>query len=658
MKIVTEFPFPVEETAQLFIPLADGTRLAARMWRPQGAGQVPAILEYIPYRKSDGTAERDALMHPWFAGHGYACLRVDLRGNGDSDGVFDDEYSPQELADAVEVIAWIAAQDWCSGKVGMMGKSWGGFNCLQTAALRPPALAAVVTVCSTTDRFADDIHFKGGCLMGENFAWGSLMLAYVARVPDPAVRPDWRLEWMRRLETDPHLAARWAGHQARDDFWRHGSVCEDWSAIKAPVLAWGGWHDGYMNTVAHLVENLKVPVQGIVGPWVHQYAHQAVPGPAIGFLQCALRWWDRWLKNAPNDAENDAKMRLYSLHATSPDACAAHLAGDWIALPEWPLDGIRRLHLTDAGLTCIPGPLHAAIATPQHLGLMAGEYFPMGLDGEMPGDQARDDAMSVCFDTPPLTGPLSLIGQARLRLRLESDQPLAFVVARLCAVMPDGRSTRLAHGMLNLCHRTSRETPEVLTPGAEIEVEFALDQMAVRLAPGQRLRLALSNSYWPFLWPSPVAPRLTLHAGQIDLPEAPASLSGWQPPEPQAAKPLEVTGGPGHAARRIEEDVLTGSITHVIEDDSGWRCFPSGLSTRAAMTERLTIRPNDPLSARAEIGWEIAYARDGWTTSVRVDTQMTSDAAALRFSATLVATEGEAEVFRRSFDERVARRFV
>jgi len=657
MKTVTEFPHQVEEST-LFIPLADGTRLAARMWCPKGAGQVPAILEYIPYRQTDGTAQRDALMHPWFAGHGYACLRVDIRGNGDSDGIFDDEYSAQELADAVEVIGWIAAQDWCSGRVGMMGKSWGGFNCLQTAALRPPALGAVVTVCSTTDRFADDIHFKGGCLLGENFGWGSLMLAYAARPPDPATRADWRTEWLRRLEANPHLSARWLGHQARDAYWRHGSVCEDWAAIQAPVLSWGGWHDGYMNTVAHLVEKLKVPVQGIVGPWVHQYAHQAVPGPAIGFLQCSLRWWDRWLKDAPNGAEDDPKMRLYRLRAAPPNASAAHLEGDWIALPDWPLPGARALHPTDTGLSDAPGLLTSTIATPQHLGLMAGEYFPMGLDAEMAADQARDDAMSVCFDTSPLKAPLTLVGQARLRLRLASDQPLAFVVARLCAVMPDGRSTRIAHGILNLCHRASRSEPQPMTPGEVVEVEVALDQMAVDLQPGQRLRLALSNSYWPFVWPSPVAPCLRLDSAQLILPENPGPFAAWAPPAPEAAAPLPVVTGTAHAARRIEEDMIAGTVAMVVEDDGGWTRFPSGLHTRAAMTERLVVSPMDPLSARAEITWTIGFARDGLDLGIAVTAAMTADEGHFRLSATVTATENGAEIHRRDFDDKIARRFV
>src|SRR5262249_51190879 len=143
--IVTTFPRTVRVIEHTLIPLKDGTRLAARIWLPDDAEQnpVPAILEYLPYRKRDGTYERDALTHPYLAGHGYAGVRVDIRGCGDSNGLLFDEYAKQEQDDGVEVIAGLAAQPWCSGGGGMMGIYWGGFNGLQIAARRPPALKAM-----------------------------------------------------------------------------------------------------------------------------------------------------------------------------------------------------------------------------------------------------------------------------------------------------------------------------------------------------------------------------------------------------------------------------------------------------------------------------------------------------------------------------------
>ena len=484
MRVVTEFPHEIVETPDMGIVLSDGCRLSARVWMPEGAGKapVPAVLEYIPYRKRDGTAVRDAMMHPYVAGHGYACVRVDMRGNGESDGLMADEYTIQELADACEVIEWLAGQPWCSGAVGIMGKSWGGFNCLQTAFLQPPALKAVMAVCASTDRFADDIHYKGGCLLGENFGWGAVMLSYSSRPPDPALRADWREVWLKRLEAEPWLAPRWADLQERSEYWKHGSICEDFSRMQVPVLIWGGWADNYMNTVAKVVENVP-GAKGIVGPWVHQYPHTAVPGPQVGFLQEAVRWWDRWLKGIENGAEGDPAYRAYMLRSAPPDASARWRDGEWVSEAVWPPAAVSRevVYLRSAasrpGGFTPPGPtvgylgtdnakIRFEIATPQHLGMAAGEFFPMGLNAEMPGDQRQDDALSVCFDGDVLGEPLALLGAARVTLRLSSDKPLGFVVARLCDVGPDGASVRIAHGMRNLCHRDSMEEPQPMVPGA------------------------------------------------------------------------------------------------------------------------------------------------------------------------------------------------
>jgi len=172
-----------------WITMRDGCRIAAKIWLPESADKkpVPAILEYIPYRKSDSTAERDSQIHGFFAGNGYACIRADLRGSGDSEGVLRDEYLQQELHDGKEILSWIASQRWCNGNVGMMGISWGGFNSLQIAALQPPQLKAIITVCSSDDRYADDVHYMGGCLLTDNLSWASTMFAYNSCPPDAEI---------------------------------------------------------------------------------------------------------------------------------------------------------------------------------------------------------------------------------------------------------------------------------------------------------------------------------------------------------------------------------------------------------------------------------------------------------------------------------------
>ena len=672
MKVVTEFPFAVVEQADLGIVLSDGCRLSARVWRAEGAGPVPVVLEYIPYRKRDGTLPRDEVMHPYVAGHGYACVRVDMRGNGDSSGLMTDEYTIQELADACEVIAYLAAQQWCNGSVGMMGKSWGGFNCLQTAFLQPPALKAVMAVCASSDRFADDIHYKGGCLLGENFGWGAVMLSFSSRPPDPMLRGDWREEWLKRLEAEPWLAPRWADLQERSDYWKHGSICEDWDRMQVPVLIWGGWADNYMNTVAAVVGHVP-GAKGIVGPWVHQYPHVAPPGPQVGFLQTAVRWWDRWLKDIDNGVEDEPAYRAYMLHSAPPDASASFRAGHWVAT-DGPVAVGMVLHLSSAGSArgggAPPGPPvgylsqnestgGGVIASPQHLGMDAGEFFPMGLNAEMPGDQRGDDALSLCFDGDVLNKPLEMLGAARVVLTLASDKPLGFVVARLCDVAPDGSSVRIAHGMRNLCHRDSMEEPARMVPGVPVEVAFDLDQMAYQLAPGHRLRLALSNSYWPFVWPSPEAGSLTVTAGRVELPVYHGTGAGWDAPEAEGATPWKHRVlRKGHSARRVEVDLLSGKRALIVEEDGGEvENLDHGLCTSEAMSERWEIGA-DPLSAKAVHVWEQKLGRGDWQVRTVAHAEMTATATQLRMVAKLTAWEGERVIFERDWDEVVERRFV
>src|SRR6266536_1059168 len=246
---------PSVRRTDTWIPTRDGTSLSARIWLPEAPEPVPAILEYIPYRKDDATAPRDEALHGRLAQHGFACVRVDMRGSGDSEGVLEGEYLAQELEDGVDVIAWLAVQPWCNGRVGMIGKSWGGFNGLQIAALAPPALACVVSVCSTDDRYHDDVHYTGGCVFAQAaLSWSTTMLAYQARPPDPAVVGErWRKLWHERLAAIRPFGHEWMAHQRLDEFWRHGSVAVDPDAIRCPVYMVGGWADPYRGAVLHML---------------------------------------------------------------------------------------------------------------------------------------------------------------------------------------------------------------------------------------------------------------------------------------------------------------------------------------------------------------------------------------------------------------------
>ncbi len=653
-------PHEVIELPDMPIILADGTRLSARVWLPRGAGRdpVPAILEYLPYRKRDGTIARDELTHPYFASHGYACLRVDIRGNGDSDGVMLDEYTEQELADALEVIRWIEAQHWCTGAVGMMGISWGGFNALQVAALQPAALKAIITLCSTVDRFADDIHYKGGCLLNENLGWGATMLSYSSRAPDRAVvGRRWREMWLQRLTAEPFLAATWARHQHRDAYWRHGSVCEDYSVIKAATLAVGGWGDAYKNAVQQLVENLDAPAKGIIGPWIHKYPHFASPGPRIGFLQEALRWWDRWLKGIDTGVENDADLRLFLMESETPQPVYEQRKGRWIdqdfrAAPR------QTMYLGAAGLGNSPTPFTALVDSPADTGRDGGEFCAIWQGPDLPGDQARDDRQSTCFDSPVLTAPLAIVGAPELNLTLSSNAQVAQIAVRLNDVHPNGKVSRITYGVLNLTHRDSSENPQAMPVNTAVTLHLKLDQIAYELPAGHRLRIAVSNAYWPLIWPAPGKTALTLSAGHLSIPLLhEGSQKDIRFAAADAAPPWE------HAVlreeyhrRETETDPITGVSTLKIVDDFGAvEDGEHGLVTDTIARETWTIDPNDPLSARGQTHWSDRLERGAWKLRTETYSQMRSDHANFYLSAQIRAYEGDRLVFEQDFSETIGR---
>ena len=651
------------EDADYGITLSDSTRLSTRLWKPIDAlgDPVPVILEFLPYRKRDGTNARDALTHPYFAQRGYACARVDMRGNGDSHGLMADEYTQQELDDAVEVIRHLAAQDWCNGSIGMMGISWGGFNSLQVAAMTPPELKAVITLCSTVDRFADDIHYKGGCLLNENLGWGATMWSYSGRAPDPALRSDWREMWLDRLENEPFLPAKWLRHQTRDEYWKHGSVCEDFSTITAKVLAIGGWGDAYKNTVSNIVENIDGS-KGIVGPWVHKYPHFATPEPRIGFLQEALRWWDKWLKGIETGVENDPDLRLYQMDGVRPQTWYTERAGRWVAqTPErdhhHPAE-IRKYFLGDDGLTDEPATIDANVISPQDCGADSGEYCAIWLGPEMPGDQRRDDALSAIWDGNTLDSDLAITGAPEITLCVSSDKPVAQLAARLNHIHPDGSSTRITYGILNLCHHDGHGKSKPLPINQSVNVTLNLDQCAYTVPAGHRVRVSISNAYWPLLWPSPEATRLQIHSGTINLPllnEVAGSTVTFPPPE--AADPWETTTiREDTNSRRQETDLNTGIVhLHIVDDFGKVRDADHGLINGSIAREHWQIHPNDPLSAKGSCHWTDELERKNIRLRTEARCEMWSDKDTFYLSAKIEAFENDQLIYQRDLNDEISR---
>ena len=653
----------ISEDADYGITLSDSTRLSTRLWKPVDAADkpVPAILEFLPYRKRDGTTARDALTHPYFAQRGYACARVDMRGNGDSYGLMEDEYSQQELDDAVEVVQHLAAQPWCNGRVGMMGISWGGFNSLQVAAMTPPELKAIITLCSTVDRYADDIHYKGGSLLNENLGWGATMWSYSSRAPDPALREDWREMWLDRLENEPFLPSTWLRHQTRDEYWKHGSVCENFSTIKAKVLVVGGWGDAYKNTASNIVENIE-GAKGIMGPWVHKYPHFAIPEPRIGFLQEALRWWDKWLKGIDTGVEDDPDLRLYQMDGVRPQTRYTERAGRWVAQTlerDAPQSRpVVEYFLNNDGMGERQEAMDVSVSSPQDCGADSGEYCAIWLGPELPGDQRRDDALSATWESDVLSSNMQITGPPKITLTLSSDQPTAQIAVRLNHIHPDGASTRITYGVLNLCHRDGHELSTPLPLNKAVTASLNLDQCAYTVPAGHRVRISISNSYWPLLWPSPKSATLNIHSGKVTIPlvnEVAGHTVAFPPPE--AADPWQTeTIREGTNSRRQETDLNTGIVhLHIVDDFGKVSDTEHGLINGSMAREHWQIHPNDPLSARGTCHWSDEIERADIKLRTEASCEMWSDSDHFYLTAKIEAFENGKNIYKRDVCDKISR---
>jgi uncharacterized protein len=657
--IVTELP-RATETRDQWIELRDGCRLFARIVLPVDADEdpVPAILEYLPYRLTDGTAHRDRTHHPYFAGHGYAGVRVDIRGSGNSDGLLLDEYLPQEQIDACEVIEWLAGQSWCRGSVGMYGKSWGGFNGLQVAARRPPALRAVISAYSTDDRYADDVHYLGGCVLGhEALSWASYMLGLGALPPDPFyVGERWREMWLTRLRESPVFLETWLSHQRRDAFWRQGSICEDFGALDCAVLMIGGWADGYTNGFERTLAGLHaagVACRGLVGPWSHAWPEVAEPGPQIGYLQECVRWWDQWLKGRNRGVMNEPLLRAWMQDPIVPAAHQSRRPGRWVSEREWPSPRITARHL----FPTTAGGLAAQAPSPGRLwhhgndlaGLDAGAWCPYGRRTDFPPDQSAEDGRALSFTSAPLPEALEILGRPELELEICADRPVALVAARLCDISPSGSSLLVARGLLNLTHRNGHDRVVAVVPGQPMKVRIPLDFIGHRFSAGHRVRLALSSTYWPFAWPSPQPVTLELRLGSdtfLSLPARPTDDPGDSPlrfGSPEHTPPAE---GEVRATedRTTTRDLRTGQIDSRVTLDEHSHLAATGLSFGEHQDSLHRLVEGEPLSARLEYRGEHFLTRGDWRIRVLVNTSVSADAESFTVTTDVDAFEGNVEV--------------
>ncbi|MDE0520566.1 MAG: CocE/NonD family hydrolase [Boseongicola sp.] len=658
----------------VWIPMPDGIRLAARLWLPDEAKRspVPCILEYIPYRRRDRTRMRDESMHPHFADAGYAAIRVDMRGSGDSEGVMLDEYSEQEMTDGVDVIAWIAEQPWCDGNVGMFGKSWGAYTSLQVASKRPPALKAIAPVMGTDDRWLEDIHFYGGVLANDNFWWGSIMQLYNAMPPDPAIVGEdrWRDMWKGRLDAMTFWPAQWLEHQTRDDMWRRGSISENYADVEIPVYFFGGWADLFRDTPFRIAERLKGPVKVLMGPWAHLYPHEGLPRPRMDFVSEVIRFWDHCLKGIDTGLMDEPRLRFYLQDSAPPAGSREERAGAWVEEAAWPSPNvsIETLWLNEGRLG--PAAEYGGamyVCSPQTFGSAGGDMCSFAIPGDMPVDCRVDAAGALSFRSEPTDAPIDILGQAVLNLTASADRQQGFVAALLADESPDGAQTLITRGFANLAHRVSDTAPEPVVPDVEMTVTVPLHGIGYRLARGHRLVVHVGTCYWPILWPAPEPVTLTVTPGRSALALPVRRAVADQPrvfpePTPSDRKRPITTVREGSMERSLHVDLTTGEHAARFFLDGGvfgpvgrLRLDETGTEMGDVSDRVYRIDPEDPLSAHAQMDQESSFVRDDWNVRIKTSSEMTATKTDFLLRASVTCWDGEEEFHHVQWDHSIPR---
>ena len=659
-------PFKIIENE--WIPLPDGTRLAARVWLPDGAETtpVPVVFEYLPYRKRDMTRSRDDHWANTFVPYGFAFVRVDIRGSGESDGILMDEYLPQEQADAVEVIAWLARQRWSSGAVGMRGKSWGGFNSLQVAAKAPPALRAIVTHCATDNRYTDDAHYVGGALMFDMLNWGAEFKTVLAEPPDPAIFGErWHDMWLSRLNSASPVFSEWLRHQRYDAFWQHGSVATDFSQIKCPVFAVGGQTDAYRNFIPQLLSNLKVPRKGLMGPWGHRFPQDADPGPGLDWAAEETRWWTQWLMANDTGIMQEPVLQAFMEYQTPGETWPKDTPGRWVTEERWPSTDIKSqiyyLNATGLALTQQRNEIRS-VRSQETLGLTKPDWFPDIFSIDLASDQTSDDKRSLTFDSFPLEEDIEILGRPMVKILVSSDKPVAKLTIRLNEVTPDGKSWSVSYGILNLTHRTSDTNPTALEPHRRYEVDVQCFFSAHRFKKGSIIRLAVSESLWPMVWPSPepVTLRITTGSSRLFLPVRPVETTPYAMPIGVVTDRVEKE----MAAAKVPPDSFT--VTQVGPDVDGRvelrkaiHSPPLTLDTGSTVTIgadwHRSIKEGDPNSSIWRMEWSARINRGNWDTTVSSIIEMSSTVTEFHVKESVHAIEGDKVVFDRKWENTIKR---
>ena len=657
------------EITEAWIPMPDGVRLAADVFRPagaEGAGRLPVLLEYLPYRKDEERA-RNYSLYSYFLDHGYAVARVDVRGTGRSEGVtIPYEYSEIELDDGAAVIHWLSRQGWSTGDVGMFGASWGGFNSIQMAMQGPPALKAFVALMATEYLYQEDVHYIDGIMHTDSWMMGHDLHNALPAAPDFMLDEAWVES---RFEVEPSVFT-YLRQQRDGPFWDRASARGRYAEIRVPGYHIGGWYDGYRNSLPRMLEHVQAPVKAMIGPWDHDFPHDAWQGPRVEWRREAVRWFDHWLKGIDTGILEEPAFAVYVRDYHPPDPGLETIPGRWRWESGWPIERIapQEWYLHDD---------QSLAAEPARDGTHRMTYVPsMGLEGggqtmwwgSIPPDQQPMDDHSLAYDSAPLEAPLEILGRPLANLRVSASAPRANWVVRISDVAPDGRVTQVTGAAFNGTHRSSARDPEEIVPGQTFPLGIRLHFTSWVFPAGHRIRVAISNAQWPMLWPTAYPMTTTLTVGgvggsRVELPVVPPGDEigpVFEDPVPGTTLPgyetLDYGNTTGYAAiTSIERDPETGEAVGMATNASARR-YPWGI---ARFEEEMEHRTSDERPAATSVTgrYRITQELEDRTLDFEQTVKLRSDEAAfhLRFHRWVLV---DGELYReRTWEQAIPRDF-
>jgi predicted acyl esterase len=534
----------------LRIPMRDGIHLAANLYLPEAPGRYPALLQYTPYLK-DGMGGRGSIEvgQIALARRGYACLSLDFRGYGESEGIPAPPFAPAEKLDGHDALAWIADQPWCTGRTGIWGISYGGNTALSIASTKPPSLGAIVAIHAIDNEYTGAAwpHGCRGALVGE-IDWG-FRVAGIQLLPPLRFGKDWKVRWRARLEAiDQPFTFHW--HSIPPAMW--AAWATDIEAIEAPTFAVSAWHDSYPRETVAYHDRLQAPRRLLLGPWKHELPDLAVH-ERIGFFETMARWFDRWLKGRPDAAG-----------AGGPAVIFFEQLGDgWRTAEEWPPEtAVTRELFAGADGTLSTHPAlegEDVYRVDPTVGLAALPWDWTTPTPATPPDISPDDHRALAWTSEPQADGLRITGLPEVAVVLRSDRPDVPLRAWLADVAPGGFSTLISQGWVRPAHLVGGP----LDPARAYEIRVPLNPTSYRLPAGHRLRLAVAGSHFPALVPAPdgatfrvarsgrSGTRLRLPVELEDAPNGPVPAFGPPVSERPAAQ-LEARSE--HSVRRALDD--------------------------------------------------------------------------------------------------------